>query len=77
MALIHKRNEDFGLATCQRELTTQKTIHEAVAALFSIHFIGKLQYAAPNSFNLFEYYTGLKLKSKLPGSVNITTCKKR
>lgn len=56
----------------------------AAAALFSIHFIGTLQYAAPNSFHLLEYYTGLKLKSKLPSSVktlinklNITTCKKR
>ena len=64
---------------------TQKTIHEVVAALFSIllHFIGTLQYAAPNSFNLFECYTGLKLKSKLSSSVktlinklNIATGKK-
>ena len=45
-AIIHIHNEDFGLVICQRELTTRKTIQKAVAALFYIHFIGALQYAA-------------------------------
>ena len=75
-AITHICNEEIGLAICQRELMTRNTIQVSVAALFSIHFIGKLQNASPNSFNLFEYYTGLKPKSKLPTSVSITTCKK-
>ena len=53
----------------------RESLWHVIPYLFFKYFIGTLQYAAPNRFNLFEYYTGLKLKSKLPGSVNITTCK--